>query len=246
MNYFVGMFFITAGYHRYFSHRAFKLNRFWQFVFGWFAQTTVQKGILWWAANHRHHHQYSDQPEDSHSPLQNGFWYSHIGWILTNEHDEIKEEKIKDFSKYPELRWLQKWHWVPTVLFGVAMYFAGGLPYVFWGWILAVIVLNHGTYTINSLSHLWGSQRFNTGDTSRNNFLLALITLGEGWHNNHHYCMYAARQGIKWYEIDITYYILVALSRAGIVKDLRGFRIREEDLIETGKNPNPGGVAEAA
>ena len=228
INYTVGMFFVTAAYHRYFSHRSYQLNRFWQFVFAFFAQMSMQKGVLWWAANHRDHHRYSDTEKDIHSPVQRGFFHSHMGWILTNEHDEYDPERIKDFYRFPELRFLDRYHWIPTTFLAVGMYLLGGWAYFFWGWVLSVIVLAHCTFTINSLAHTWGSRRFETEDDSRNNAFLAILTLGEGWHNNHHHCMYSCRQGIRWYEIDITYYVLKALSLVGIVRGIRPFRYGKE------------------
>ena len=227
-NYIVGMFFITAGYHRYFSHRSYQLNRFWQFVFAWMAQCSMQKGALWWAANHRDHHRFSDTDGDIHSPVQKGFFYSHIGWVLTNEHDDYDPERIKDFYQFGELRFLDRYHWIPTTVLAISLFLIGGWAWFFWGWVLSIITLAHCTFTINSLAHVWGSRRFETSDHSRNNFFLALLTLGEGWHNNHHHCMYSCRQGIRWYEIDITYYVLKALSLVGIVRGIRPFRYGKE------------------
>ncbi|MEQ8349854.1 MAG: fatty acid desaturase [Leptospiraceae bacterium] len=228
VNYSVGMFFVTAAYHRYFSHRSYELNRFWQFIFAFMAQASMQKGVLWWAASHRDHHRYSDTQADIHSPVQKGFFYSHIGWILTNEHDEYEPDRIKDFYKFPELRFLDRFHWIPTTILAISMYLIGGWAWFFWGWVLTIIILAHSTFTINSLAHVWGSRRFDTADDSRNNFFLALLTLGEGWHNNHHHCMYSCRQGIRWYEVDVTYYILKSLSLIGIVKGIRPFRYGKE------------------
>jgi stearoyl-CoA desaturase (delta-9 desaturase) len=218
--YFVRMFFITGGFHRYFAHRTFELNRFWQFIFAFGAQTSAQRGALWWAAHHRHHHRYSDQPEDIHSPHQ-GFWYSHIGWIVDPKHRETDYNSIKDFAKYPELRFLNKFHVLPAVLLGAACAIFGGAGALFTGFFLSTVVLYHGTFTINSITHLWGTRRYATRDTSRNNFLLAVITLGEGWHNNHHHYKGCARQGFFWYEIDMTYYILRLLALVGVVKNMR-------------------------
>lgn len=223
-SYFLRMFFVTAGYHRYFSHRSFKLNRFWQFVVAFMAQTSSQKGVLWWAAHHRDHHLNSDRKSDLHSPVHEGFWWSHLGWILSDEYDEYDPKRISDFSRYPELRWLNKWHVVPTIVYAVAIFLIGGFDAFVWGYLVATVVLFHGTFLINSLSHIWGSRRFATPDESRNNFLLALVTLGEGWHNNHHHFMSSVRQGIRWWEVDVTFYVLKALSLVRITRDLREFR----------------------
>ncbi|NMO15952.1 acyl-CoA desaturase [Pyxidicoccus fallax] len=219
--YVIRMWGITAGYHRYFSHRAFKTGRVFQFILAFVGSTSTQKGVLWWAANHRHHHRYSDQPEDIHSPIQRGFWWSHMNWILCDKYGETKMEAIKDFARYPELVWLNRFHLVPPVLLAVALYFIGGFSMLVWGFFVSTTLLWHGTFTINSLSHVFGKRRYKTTDTSRNNWLLALITLGEGWHNNHHYHQNTANQGWFWWEVDISYYTLKALSWVGVVEGLR-------------------------
>ncbi len=223
-SYALRMFAVTGGYHRYFSHRAYKLNRFWAFCMGFLAETSAQKGILWWAANHRHHHRYSDQEEDIHSPWWTTIYHSHVGWILCDDYDQYDPRLIADFYKYPELRWLQKYHVLPTVVYAVGMFLIGGWPLLLWGYFLSTVLLWHGTFTINSFSHLIGTRRWETTDQSRNNWFLAIVTMGEGWHNNHHYCMSSARQGYKWWEYDITWMILKLLSLVGIVKDMKVFR----------------------
>jgi stearoyl-CoA desaturase (delta-9 desaturase) len=215
------MFAVTAGYHRYFSHRSYKLGRVPQFLLGFLAETSAQKGVLWWAAHHRAHHRHSDTAADPHSPARHGFWWSHIGWLVSQTSDAYDRRIMQDFEKYPELQLLNRYHRIPAVLFGAAIYVVGGFGVFMWGFVLSTVVLWHGTFSINSLAHLWGSRRFETKDDSRNNFLLALITLGEGWHNNHHQYMSSARQGLKWWEIDMTYYVLRGLSAIGIVRDLR-------------------------
>ncbi|MEZ5315885.1 MAG: fatty acid desaturase [Vicinamibacterales bacterium] len=223
-SYYLRMFGVTAGYHRYFSHRSFKLNRFWQFWLAVLAQTSGQKGALWWAAHHRDHHLHSDRRTDLHSPVHEGFWWSHLGWILSDEYEAYDPKRIADFSRYPELRWLDRWHLVPTVAYAVGIFLVGGWFAFVWGFVAATVLLYHGTFLINSLAHIWGSRRFATPDESRNNFALALVTLGEGWHNNHHHFMSSVRQGIRWWEIDVTYYVIVVLSWVGIARDLREFR----------------------
>jgi stearoyl-CoA desaturase (Delta-9 desaturase) len=217
----IRMFFVTAGYHRYFSHRSFKTSRWFQFVIAWMAMSSSQKGVLWWAAHHRHHHRYSDQEEDLHSPTLFGFWWSHVGWILSDQYNETRFDYIGDYAKFTELRWLNKYYLLPVVVLGTAMFLCGGWGLFAWGFCLSTVLLWHGTFTINSLSHLFGKRRFPTADTSKNNWLLALVTLGEGWHNNHHYYMASARQGFYWWEVDITYYGLRMLSWLGIVRELR-------------------------
>lgn len=220
-SYFVRMFAITAGYHRYFSHKSYQLGRFSQFVMATLGTSAVQKGPLWWAANHRHHHRFSDAKEDIHSPVQDGFWWSHIGWVLSNAFDETRWELIPDLKKFPELVWLNKYHLAPGLALGGLFYAVGGMPYFVWGWVISTVVLFHGTATINSLSHVFGTRRYQTTDDSRNNPLLALITLGEGWHNNHHCYMASTKQGFFWWEIDISYYVLKTLSIVGIVRGIK-------------------------
>jgi stearoyl-CoA desaturase (Delta-9 desaturase) len=232
-SYFLRMFGVTAGYHRYFSHRSFKLNRFWQFCLAFLAQTSMQKGALWWAAHHRDHHLYSDRKEDLHSPVHEGFWWSHLGWILSDEYDHYDPKRIADLQKYPELRLLDRFHAVPAILYGAAIWLVAGKAAFIWGGLVATVALYHGTFLINSLSHIWGTRRFATPDESRNNFWLAIVTLGEGWHNNHHHFMSSVRQGIRWWEIDITYYILYASSWLGIARELRPFRLGDSSDEQT-------------
>lgn len=219
--YAVRMFFVTAGYHRYFSHRSFKTSRAFQFVLAFMAMSSAQKGVLWWAAHHRWHHRYSDTEEDLHSPMRFGFWWSHVGWILSDTYDKTELHLIRDFARYPELRWLDRNHWVPPVTLAVSLFLIGGWGALVWGFFLSTVLLWHGSFTVNSLAHLFGRRRYPTTDTSRNNWWLAIITLGEGWHNNHHFYMASVRQGFFWWEVDVTYYVLRLLSWVRIVWDLR-------------------------
>ncbi len=211
---------VTAGYHRYFSHRAFKTSRVFQFFLAFLAQSSAQKGALWWAAHHRHHHKHSDQPEDLHSPKQNGFWYSHMGWLF-DETEETRWERIRDFAKFPELVWLNKWHLVPPTVLAVALLMWRGSEGLLVSFFLSTVLLWHITFCINSLAHVFGRRRFETTDTSRNSLFLGLLTLGEGWHNNHHHYQSSARNGFYWWEVDVTYYVLKVLSWFRIVWDLR-------------------------
>ena len=220
--YVVRMFGITAGYHRYFSHRSYKLGRGWQFLMAFLAETSGQKGVLWWAAHHRVHHRHADQDPDIHSPLKRGFWWAHVGWVLSNEYDKYDPALIQDFGKYPELRWLDKHYLVPPVALAALLLLGGGLGAFVWGFVVSTVLLFHGTFTINSVAHLWGSRRFDTADDSRNNFVLAIITLGEGWHNNHHRFMYACQQGLRWWEVDVTYYALKMLNWLGVATGSAG------------------------
>tara|TARA_B100000941_G_scaffold240227_1_gene183575 strand:- start:155 stop:1096 length:942 start_codon:yes stop_codon:yes gene_type:complete len=232
--YFTRMFAITAFLHRYFSHRTFKTNRFFQFIFAVIASSAMQRGALWWAAHHRKHHKESDTEKDVHSPHTKSFLWSHIGWITSRKNFLTDYKAIKDFARYPELVFLNRFNKLIPLLLGVLLFVSGewlslndpslktnGWQLIVWGWFISTTALLHGTSTINSLSHLYGQRRFDTGDESRNNFWLSLITLGEGWHNNHHYYMHSARQGFYWWEIDITYYGLKIMSFIGIIHDLR-------------------------
>jgi stearoyl-CoA desaturase (Delta-9 desaturase) len=219
--YSVRMFAITAGYHRYFSHRAFRTSRAFQLVLAVLGASSAQKGPLWWAAHHRDHHRYSDRPEDIHSPLQRGFWWSHVGWILATRYDATKLERVKDLARFPELRWLDRWHVVPPVALASGLFLAGGVPALLWGFFVSTALLWHGTFVINSLAHILGRRRYPTDDGSRNSFLLALVTFGEGWHNNHHFYPSTANQGFFWWELDLSYYALRALAAFGVVWDLR-------------------------
>jgi stearoyl-CoA desaturase (delta-9 desaturase) len=218
--YFVRMFGVTAGYHRYFAHRTYKAGRGMQFFLAVLATTSNQKGVLWWAAHHRVHHKFSDKPEDIHSMKLRGFWWSHVGWILSHDYDETDWDQIKDLSKYPELRWLNKYHLVPVVALAVVIVLAGGWSALVWGFFVSTMLLWHGTFTINSLSHWMGRRRYATTDESKNSLLLALLTMGEGWHNNHHYYPRATNQGFYWWEIDVTYYVLRGLEALHLVSDL--------------------------
>lgn len=219
--YAVRMFAITAGYHRYFSHRSFRTSRAFQLFLAILGTTAVQKGPLWWAAHHRDHHRYSDGPEDIHSPLESGFWWSHVGWILGTKHAATKLDRVKDLAAYPELRWLDRWHLVPPIALAAVLFLAGGLPALLWGFFVSTVFLWHGTFVINSLAHVIGTQRYQSGDGSRNNLFLALLTFGEGWHNNHHFYPGSARQGFFWWEVDVSWYALRALAAARLVSDLR-------------------------
>ena len=159
-----------------------------------------------------------------HSPWQRGFWWSHVGWVISNQYDVYDPTTIREFHKYPELRWIDRYHWLPTIALAAAIVVLGGWAAFFWGYVASTILLYHCTFSINSLAHLFGSRRFDTPDHSRNNLVLALITLGEGWHNNHHYSPGSCRQGYRWWEIDITYSVLAILRRVGLVSQLRPFR----------------------
>lgn len=243
LSYYFRMFSITAGFHRYFSHRTFQLNRFWQFVLAFAGMTSAQKGVLWWSAHHRHHHKYSDQPEDVHSPIQRGFWWSHMGWILCDEYAKTRYDQIKDMAKFPELVWLDRNQYLPTMLYAIALALAFGPVGLFYGYFLSTVILWHGTFTINSVMHVFGKRVYRTTDDSRNSMIMALLTMGEGWHNNHHYYPGSAAQGFRWWQIDGTYYILLLGEKLGIVKNMRRVPARvveasleQDDVTESIQN----------
>lgn len=231
--YVLRMFAITGFYHRYFAHRTFKTSRWFQFLFAAIGNASCQRGPLWWAAHHRHHHIHSDEDTDLHSPRKQGLIWSHLGWFLSESNFATKYQSIKDFSQFPELRFLNRFDIVAPLTFAVLIYLFGltlevfapslgttGWQMLVWGFLVSTVFLYHGTFMINSLAHKMGRARYNTGDDSRNSFILALITLGEGWHNNHHHYPASTRQGFYWWEIDITYYILVCFSWLGLIWDL--------------------------
>ncbi len=220
-SYVLRMFGVTGGYHRYFSHRTYKTSRVFQFVLALVAMSSTQKGILWWASHHRHHHRHSDEADDVHSMKLRGFWWSHVGWILSTRWDHTDMERIKDLAKFPELRFLNRFHLVPTVLYLAGLYGLWGVEGLLWGYVLSTVIVWHGTFTINSLSHWLGTRVYNTTDESRNSWVLAIVTMGEGWHNNHHHFQASTRQGFLWWEFDITYMVLRTLRLFRIVWDLR-------------------------
>jgi stearoyl-CoA desaturase (delta-9 desaturase) len=214
------MFLITAGYHRYFAHRSYKMGRVPQFLTALGATTAAQKGPLWWAGHHRIHHRFTDTDRDIHSP-RDGFWWSHVGWILSNRYKDTDESAIRDFAAYPELRLLDRFHWVGPWILGLVCLLIGGWGGLIIGFFLSTVLLWHGTFIVNSLAHVFGRRRFATPDTSRNSLFIALVTGGEGWHNNHHYLPASARQGLMWWEIDTTWYVLRALAALHIVSDVK-------------------------
>ena len=219
--YWLRMFGIGAGYHRYFSHRSYSTGRFLQFILAFLAQSSAQKSVLWWAAKHRHHHLHSDTQQDVHSPRHKGFIYSHLGWVFARKHDATDLIKVADLASFPELRWLHKFEVMPAAVLAVLCFLIAGWSGLVIGFLWSTVLVYHATFCINSLAHVHGRKRYVTGDDSRNNWLLAFFTLGEGWHNNHHAYQSSARQGFRWWEIDVTFYVLKALSLVGIVWDLR-------------------------
>lgn len=240
--YLVRMLAITGFYHRYFSHRSFRTSRTLQFIFALIGASSVQRGPIWWAAHHRHHHARTEQEDDPHSPEQHGLLWSHTGWFLSREHFPIREERVRDLLKYPELRFLDRFDIVIPVALAMCLFLLGSLLETYapglgtsggqmlvWGFFVSTVVLYHGTFTINSLAHRWGRRRYPTNDESRNNWVLSVITLGEGWHNNHHFYPASVKQGFYWWEFDPTYYFLRFLEKLGLVWDLRPVPVGKRD-----------------
>ena len=252
VTYLVRVFALTAGFHRYFSHRAFKTSRFFQFVLAWVGTSSAQLGPMWWAANHRHHHQHSDKPEDIHSPVIKDAFWAHIGWVMCRAYREIQYDRIKDLVKFPELRFIDRFHVLPVLTLIAALYVIGsvlnayfpglgtsGVQMVMWGFFVSTILVYHVTFLVNSATHIFGKKRFVTDDESRNSWWVALLTFGEGWHNNHHRWPLSARQGMYWWEFDLTYLIIRFLQAIGIVWDVKVYpkKIYEEALVGATK-PN--------
>ena len=224
---------LTLAFHRYFAHRAFKMNRVTRFVWVFIGTAAMQKGPLWWAGHHVNHHKFADRDGDPHSPMVSGVYYSHIGWFLNDtKYDRVEATNpvIRDFSSIPEIAWLDRYFVVPPTVFAVALFLAGGLPWVVWGFCLPTMTLAHATFAINSVNHMFGSRRFETVDESRNNPLTAFFAAGEGWHNNHHRFQRAARNGFYWWELDVTWYVIRAMKALGLAWDVQPVpkRIYEE------------------
>lgn len=239
--YFIRMFAITAFYHRFFAHKSFKTSRPMQFIFAAIGASSTQRGPIWWAAHHRQHHRHADTASDPHSP-NDGLLWSHLGWFLTKRYFQADYRLVKDLTRYPELRWLDRFDIAMPVILAIALFGFGewlkwikpewqtnGWQMLVWGYFISTVVLLHATLLINSLAHKWGKRRYNTEDGSRNNFWLALLTLGEGWHNNHHYHASSARQGFYWWEIDISFYLLVLMKKLGLVWDMRTISADKRD-----------------
>jgi stearoyl-CoA desaturase (delta-9 desaturase) len=243
----IRMFAITGFYHRYFSHKTFRTSRFVQCLFAMIGATAVQRGPLWWAAHHRGHHMHSDTTEDKHSPKEHGFIWSHMGWFLTKSNFVTNTKLIRELIRFPELRIIDRFDLLMPLALSISLWVIGyyleqyepslntnGFQLFIWGFSVSTIMLYHATFLVNSVAHQWGKKRYETKDTSRNNFIIAILTFGEGWHNNHHHYPGSARQGFYWWEIDLTYYVLKFLAMMGIIWDVRTVseNIRESKKIE--------------
>ncbi len=233
LSYFIRMFAITAFYHRYFSHKSFKTSRPLQAVFAAIGATATQRGPIWWAAHHRHHHIHADDAEDGHSP-RDGFWHSHIKWFLMKKNFQVKSKHVQDLKQFPELNFIDRYDIVFPILLATFLFILGGYlesaypdlntsagQLLIWGYFISTVMLSHVTYCINSLAHMFGFRTYATNDDSRNNFVLAIFTLGEGWHNNHHCSPGSVKQGFKWWQLDFSYYGLYIMSKLGLVWDLK-------------------------
>jgi stearoyl-CoA desaturase (delta-9 desaturase) len=224
---------ISFSYHRYFAHRTFRTSRVFQFLLAVWAMSSAQKGVLWWAGHHRNHHRRSDMPDDLHSPSRSGFLWSHMGWIISHQSERAPVEAIRDMERYPELRWLERWQYLPAILLAVALFALGGTHALIWGFFVSTVILYHTTFAINSLTHQFGKRVYPTTDTSRNSWLLALVTAGEGWHNNHHFFCSSARLGFEWWQYDPTYLLIRICRKLGLVWDVN---LPPEHVIRAGRS----------
>jgi stearoyl-CoA desaturase (Delta-9 desaturase) len=240
--YAIRMFAITGFYHRYFAHKTFQTSRVGQFLFALIGATAVQRGPLWWAAHHRSHHVHADQPQDIHSPHQHGFLWSHLGWFLSHANFKTQLERVRELTRFRELCWLDRFDSLVPLALALAIYLLGvalehyapqlhtnGWQLLVWGFVVSTVALYHATFCVNSLAHVWGSRRYATHDHSRNNWLIALLTLGEGWHNNHHHFPGSVKQGFYWWEIDLTYYGLKGLAALGLIWNLKHVPVEVRD-----------------
>ncbi len=241
LSYFIRMFAITAFYHRYFSHKSFKTSRPVQAVFAAIGATATQRGPIWWAAHHRHHHIHADDADDGHSP-RDGFWHSHIKWFLMKKNFQVKSKHVKDLKQFPELNFIDRYDIIFPIILATALFILGGYlesaypelntsagQLLIWGYFISTVMLSHVTYCINSLAHMFGFRTYETNDDSRNNFVLAIFTLGEGWHNNHHCSPGSVKQGFKWWQVDFSYYGLYIMYKLGLIWDLK---YPNKDLLE--------------
>ena len=235
---------LTLAFHRYFAHRSFQMNRVARFVWALIGTAAMQKGPLWWAGHHVNHHRFADRDGDPHSPAVSGIFYAHVGWFLNdakNDKLEPTNPVIRDFSKAPEIAWLERYFSLPPLMLAIGLYLAGGMPWVVWGFCVPTVTLSHSTFAINTVNHMFGSRRFETPDDSRNNVITAFFAAGEGWHNNHHRYQRAARNGFYWWEFDPTWYVIRAMAAVGLAWDVQRVpeRVYAEARARRAKAPSP-------
>jgi stearoyl-CoA desaturase (delta-9 desaturase) len=220
--YFIRGFGVSVVYHRYFAHRTFDLSRGMQFLFGLYGTTTVLGGPLWWAATHRDHHRHADTPRDIHSPRYQGFVYSHCGWFLAHANRDVDLSMVRDLARFPEIVFLERWGAAFKLLYIALAYGLFGVVGLIWGFFVPTVVAIQMVHWIQSVSHsIGGYRRYPTRDDSRNHWLFGVLSFGEGYHHNHHTFPGSARMGLRWWEIDLGYYVLLGLAAVGVVHDLR-------------------------
>jgi stearoyl-CoA desaturase (delta-9 desaturase) len=226
---------ISMGYHRLHTHRSYKVPLWLEYFFAFCGTLTLEGGPIFWVATHRIHHQKSDQPGDPHSPRDGAFW-SHVGWILFGEtnhnNTRMMAKYTPDLAKHRFYVWLNNYHWVPVVILTVVLYLIGGLPLVLWGNFVRIVFGLHATWLVNSATHMFGRRRFDTRDDSRNTWWVAIISFGEGWHNNHHAHPTSARHGLAWYEFDPSWLLIRVLRRLGIAKKVQAATVNSRLVSE--------------
>lgn len=244
-----GMLGIGMGYHRLLTHRGYKTPKWVEYFLTMCGTLALEGGPIFWVATHRIHHQYSDKEGDPHSPREGTYW-AHMGWIFSGaamHHDtQVLRRYVPDLSKDRVHVWLTSWHWVPQVIVGLILLAYGGIPYVLWGTFFRVTAGLHATWLVNSATHKWGARRFKTRDDSTNNWLVAMITWGEGWHNNHHAHPVSARHGLAWYEIDLNYYGIKTLELFGLATDVKVARLSKMPHTSPQETPDAVDISEGA
>lgn len=232
----------TIGYHRFFAHRSFKTSRVAQFFLASACCANLQQGPMWWAAYHRHHHRYSDEPGDVHSPHHGGFWWAYCGWLFIPLQPQW--EQVRDLRRFPELVLLERFWQIPGILLAVTFWLIGGWSLLCIGFCLSAVLSFQLTFVVNTLGHLIGSRRYPTPDHSTNSFLLALMSLGDGWHNNHHHYPHTAQAGFFWWEVDGAFRVIRVFERLGIIWDVR--RVPDHKLVPAVETAQTGDLQEEA
>src|SRR5438045_3132295 len=219
---------IGMGYHRLLTHRGYKTPKWVEYFLTICATLTLEGGPIFWVATHRIHHQYADKEGDPHSPID-GTWWAHMGWILTGKsmhHDtRTLAHYVPDLANDKFHVWITKYHYVPMIMLAIALLATGGLPLLMWGIFVRTVLGLHATWLVNSATHMWGSRRFSTPHISTNNWFVALLTFGEGWHNNHHAHPTSARHGLKWHEVDVNWYGIWTLKILGLANQIKAVNL---------------------